>query len=40
MFDAGNQINCETVTNFFSEDEIVIRAVNRLRDAGFEILQV
>jgi len=40
MFDAGDQINAETVPNFFSEEEIVVRAVNRLQDAGFEILQV
>jgi hypothetical protein len=40
MFDAGDRINAETVANFFSDEEIVTRAVNRLRDAGFEILQV
>src|SRR5437764_14850198 len=40
MFDAGNRISAETVANFASEDEVVARAVNRLRDAGFEILQV
>ena len=38
MFDAGNRINAKTVANFFSDDQIDTRAVNRLRDAGFEIL--
>ena len=40
MFDAGNRINAETVANFDSEAEVTARAVNRLRDAGFQILQV
>ena len=40
LFDAQNQINSASVTNFLSEDEVVNRAVNRLRDAGFDILQV
>ena len=40
MFDAGDRINAKTVANFFSDEEVVTRSVNRLRDAGFEILQV
>jgi subtilisin family serine protease len=40
LFDAQTQINSGTVVNFLSEDEVVNRAVNRLRDAGFDILQV
>jgi len=40
MFDAGDRINAETAANFNSEEEVVTRAVNRLRDAGFQILQV
>ena len=40
MFDAGNQITARTAANFVSEEEVVVRAVHRLRDAGFEVLQV
>ncbi len=40
MFEAQTQINSDTVVNFLSEDEVVNRAVNRLREAGFDILQV
>jgi len=40
LFDAGNRINAQTVANFASEQEVTTRAVSRLRDAGFEILQV
>ena len=40
MFEAGSRINAETVANFASEDEVIDRAVNRLRDAGFQVLQV
>lgn len=40
MFEAGNRINAETAANFVSEHEVIVRSVNRLRDAGFEILQV
>jgi len=40
MFDAGDQIDAETVANFASEEEVTFRAVNRLQDAGFEVLQV
>ncbi len=39
MFEAGNQINSSTVSNFNSEPEVIARAVNRLRDAGFMVLQ-
>ena len=40
LFDAGNRINAGAAANFVSEEEVIKRAVNRLRDAGFEILQV
>lgn len=40
MFEAQERINANTAANFFSEQEVTTRAVNRLRDAGFEILQV
>ncbi len=40
MFDAGDQINAETVANFFSEEQIINNAVSKLQLAGFEILQV
>ena len=40
MFEAQNQIQSETVTNFFSEAEAVNEAVARLQEAGFEILQI
>lgn len=40
MFDAGDQINAETVANFFSEEQVIYNAVNKLELAGFEILQI
>lgn len=40
MFEAQNQIQSETVTNFFSEAEAVNEAVSRLQEAGFDILQI
>jgi len=40
MFEAGNRINAETAANFVSDAEVIVRSVNRLSDAGFEILQV
>jgi hypothetical protein len=40
MFEAGDRINFESVANFISEEEVINRAVNRLRDAGFQILQI
>lgn len=40
MFSAMGTINCNTVANFQSEQRIIDEAVNRLRGAGFEILQV
>lgn len=40
LFDAQEQINSETVSNFLSEEEVIKRAVYRLKDAGFEILHV
>jgi len=40
MFEAQNQINAATVANFASEGDVINRAVNRLRESGFEILQV
>jgi hypothetical protein len=40
LFEGGYQINAKTSANFVSEQEVITRAVNRLRHAGFEILQV
>ena len=40
MFDVHEQITANTVANFYSEDELLRRSALRLRDAGFEILQV
>jgi subtilisin family serine protease len=40
LFEAQGQINAHSIAGFASEDEMTKRAVNRLRDAGFEILQV
>ena len=40
MFEAMGSINANTVANFQSEPRVVDEAVNRLRGAGFEILQV
>ncbi len=40
MFDAGEAINADTVANFFSDDQVINSAVNKLELAGFEILQV
>ena len=39
MFEAGNRINSETAANFGSEAEDITRAVNRLQDVGFQVLQ-
>lgn len=39
LFDVQEQCNAETVANFFSEPELVNRAITRLQDAGFEVLQ-
>ncbi|MCU0873292.1 MAG: S8 family serine peptidase [Pirellulaceae bacterium] len=40
MFDAMGSINANTVASFQSEPRAIEEAVNRLRGAGFEILQV
>jgi len=40
MFDAQNQINSETFTNFFSEEALIGRSVALLQEAGMEVLQV
>jgi subtilisin family serine protease len=40
LFEGQERIKAETVANFLSEAEVITRAVNRLRDAGFDILQV
>ncbi len=40
MFEAQHQITAETVEHFFSEPDVVERAVARLHEAGFQILQV
>ena len=39
LFEAQEQCHAETVANFFSEPEMVNRAITRLQDAGFEVLQ-
>ena len=40
LFDAGAQINAQTVANFFSEERLVHSAIDKLESAGFEVLQV
>jgi hypothetical protein len=40
MFEAGDTINVNTVVNYFSEEHIINEAVNKLKLAGFDILQV
>lgn len=40
MQEATPQINSENVANFFSEDGVIRRAVIKLREAGFDVLQV
>jgi len=40
MFECGHQINSDTVANFSSEHAVIDRAVEKLQNAGFEILQV
>lgn len=40
LFDAQQQIYSETVPNFYSEEKVIYGAVDKLRLAGFEILQV
>jgi hypothetical protein len=40
MFEAGGQINSETVENFYSEDQTIYQAVDMLQSAGFQILDV
>ncbi|HEX2172259.1 MAG TPA: S8 family serine peptidase [Dehalococcoidia bacterium] len=39
MFEVQEQIDSSTVAYFFSEEELISRAVYRLQDAGFEVLQ-
>jgi len=40
MFDAQAQIGAHNVVNFLSDEEMTYRAVRRLQDAGFDVLQV
>jgi subtilisin family serine protease len=40
LFEGQHQIHAATVANFFSEEEIVRQAAQKLHEAGFEILQV
>jgi hypothetical protein len=40
LFEAQGQIHAGTVTNFFSDSELINRSVNLLGEAGFEILQI
>ena len=39
LFEAQDRITAETAPNFFSDEEIITRAVLRLQDAGFDVLQ-
>jgi Subtilase family len=40
MFDGQERINSQTVTNFFSDADVVQASVARLHEAGFTILQI
>ncbi len=40
LFEGQGQIRSETVSNFFSEGEVVNAAVASLQEAGFDILQI
>jgi hypothetical protein len=40
LFEAQGQIQSGTVTNFYSEADLINRSVSLLREAGFEILQI
>lgn len=40
MFDAAEKITANTVVNFFSEEQLINNAVIKLKQAGFEVLQV
>jgi hypothetical protein len=40
LFDAGATVSAHTVPSFYSENDIVQAAVQRLRESGFQILQV
>lgn len=40
MFEAQNQINADTFVNFLSETDLINRAVEKLKQDGFEVLQV
>lgn len=40
LFDVQGQVNSGNVGNFHSDPEVIQRAVERLLDAGFEVLQV
>ena len=40
MFDMAEQISAGTVANFFSEKQLIYRAVDMLKQAGFEVLQI
>ena len=40
MFEAQDQIHSGTISNFFSQADVIEGAVRRLQEAGFDILQV
>lgn len=40
LFGGQEQINADTVLNFFSQTDVIMAAAARLEDAGFEILQI
>jgi hypothetical protein len=40
MFEAQDQIHSGTISNFFSQADVIEGAVRRLQEAGFDILQI
>jgi hypothetical protein len=40
LFDAGPTVTANTVPSFYSENDVVQAAVQRLRESGFQILQI
>jgi subtilisin family serine protease len=40
LFEAGDQVNFQTIGHFASEQSVIMRSAQALQDAGFEILQM
>jgi hypothetical protein len=40
LFDAGAAVNADAVARFYSEDAVIQAAASRLREAGFDVLQI